>query len=388
MNSEQVLAGSYDEVKRYPFQFTGDGFEYFKIWIVNICLSIVTLGIYSAWAKVRTNRYFYSNTTLAGSSFEYLANPIAILKGRIIAVVALMAYSTATEYAQGIAALLFIVYACAFPWVITKALAFRAHNSAYRNIKFHFEQNYRGAYSTYMGIPFIFMFIIGFLAAIASIGGAVQFFFGILILLVVVLGIPVIKWWAARFLVSNSGYGATQFKFKVPVDSYVGIYIKATLLTALVFAVIGIALAIFAGVTGLLASDLGDFEKGGMVTVMTVIFGLAFTVAYIFPYVYVQAKSANILFGTKTLGDFTEYRFHCYQDVAEVMVLYITNTLGIIFTLGLFIPWAKVRMAKYKASRLCFMAEGDIEGFIAREQESVAALGEEMGEVFDLDIGL
>ena len=40
----------------YPFEFTGSGFEYFRIWIVNVLLTIVTFGIYSAWAKVRTLR--------------------------------------------------------------------------------------------------------------------------------------------------------------------------------------------------------------------------------------------------------------------------------------------------------------------------------------------
>src|SRR5258707_6333866 len=45
-----------------PLRFTGRAGEYFRIWIVNICLSIVTLGIYSAWAKVRRKRYFYGNT--------------------------------------------------------------------------------------------------------------------------------------------------------------------------------------------------------------------------------------------------------------------------------------------------------------------------------------
>ena len=41
-----------------PVQFNGRGGEFFGIWIVNILLSIITLGIYSAWAKVRTKRYF------------------------------------------------------------------------------------------------------------------------------------------------------------------------------------------------------------------------------------------------------------------------------------------------------------------------------------------
>ena len=48
------------------FEFTGSGSEYFKIWIVNVLLTIVTLGIYSAWAKVRRLRYFYNNTRFAG----------------------------------------------------------------------------------------------------------------------------------------------------------------------------------------------------------------------------------------------------------------------------------------------------------------------------------
>ena len=53
-----------------PFSFTGTGGEYFRIWIVNLILSILTLGIYSAWAKVRTNRYFYGNTQVDNTGFE------------------------------------------------------------------------------------------------------------------------------------------------------------------------------------------------------------------------------------------------------------------------------------------------------------------------------
>ena len=44
------------------FSFTGNASEYFGIWIVNLLLSIVTFGIYTAWAKVRRLRYFYGNT--------------------------------------------------------------------------------------------------------------------------------------------------------------------------------------------------------------------------------------------------------------------------------------------------------------------------------------
>ena len=71
-------------VQTHQFEFTGTANEYFRIWIVNVFLSVITLGIYSAWAKVRTRQYFYANTKLDGHPFEYLGNPIAILKGNLV----------------------------------------------------------------------------------------------------------------------------------------------------------------------------------------------------------------------------------------------------------------------------------------------------------------
>ncbi len=56
--------------KTIPFEFTGTAEEYFKIWIVNVGLTIVTFGIYSAWAKARKKRYLYGNTRLRGTAFE------------------------------------------------------------------------------------------------------------------------------------------------------------------------------------------------------------------------------------------------------------------------------------------------------------------------------
>ena len=51
-------------------EFRGSGREYFRIWIVNLLLSILTLGIYSAWAKVRKKKYFYRNTLLDDHNFD------------------------------------------------------------------------------------------------------------------------------------------------------------------------------------------------------------------------------------------------------------------------------------------------------------------------------
>ena len=90
------------------FQFLGSGREYFKIWIVNMFLTILTLGVYSAWAKVRKNKYFYGNTRLGDASFDYLADPMAILRGRLIAFGLFSVYSVITNLVP-VATLPFVV---------------------------------------------------------------------------------------------------------------------------------------------------------------------------------------------------------------------------------------------------------------------------------------
>src|SRR5688500_14405618 len=91
-------------------EFTGRAGEYFRIWIVNVFLTVITLGIYSAWAKVRRNRYLYSSVRLAGASFEYLAEPMQIFKGRLIAVGLLAVYAAAGHVSDGLQGLLMLVF--------------------------------------------------------------------------------------------------------------------------------------------------------------------------------------------------------------------------------------------------------------------------------------
>ena len=83
---QSVVSGQQADVSKLSVEFKGNGFEYFQIWIVNIVLTIVTLGIYSAWATVRNKRYLYSNTYVDGTSFSFLAEPMTILKARLMAV--------------------------------------------------------------------------------------------------------------------------------------------------------------------------------------------------------------------------------------------------------------------------------------------------------------
>jgi len=78
-------------------EFTGRPGEYFRIWIVNLLFSLVTLGIYSACAKVRKKKYFYGSTRFDGETFDYFGRPKAIFRGRVVAFLAFVVYALGGE---------------------------------------------------------------------------------------------------------------------------------------------------------------------------------------------------------------------------------------------------------------------------------------------------
>src|ERR1700687_5062640 len=120
----------------YRLDFIGRAGEYFRIWIVSLFLSVVTLGIYSAWGKVRKKRYLYSHTELDGTGFEFRATPLAILRGRVIALVLLGGFALG-GHVLPIMQLVFIIILLALtPWIVVAASRFNARNSAWRDITF------------------------------------------------------------------------------------------------------------------------------------------------------------------------------------------------------------------------------------------------------------
>ena len=128
------------ETEYQSFSFEGSSGEFFRIWIVNIALTILTLGIYSAWAKVRTNRYIYANTYLNGSNFEYNADPIKILKGRIIVIGVYVVFLIFSDYLMmyKVAGAIALFAFLAMPWLMRQAVSFKLRNTSYRNIPFKY----------------------------------------------------------------------------------------------------------------------------------------------------------------------------------------------------------------------------------------------------------
>ncbi|HXE41156.1 MAG TPA: DUF898 family protein, partial [Azonexus sp.] len=338
------------ERREENFRFVGDGGEYFRIWIVNILLSIVTLGIYSAWAKVRREQYFHRNLLLDGSGFDYHGQPFAILKGRIVAIVLLVSLSVAQKisplaYGVAILGLLPLV-----PWLAVKAFRFRAHNTSYRGLRFSFHGSYGQAFKVFVG-------------------------YGLLVPLTLWLAFPVFYRQVRKFVLDNTRFGTTAFDCAITT----GTLYKIFLLPSLIFIGLIAALGVIAGMA---AAGKEAFLAMG---VFFLLIPLVMVVSQAVIVPYVAARTTNAIWGTTRLGF---HRFVSRLPVGGYIGLTVVNWLAIIFTLGLFIPWARVRVARFRAEHLALAVSGSLNDFVAGEASAATAIGDETAEMFDLDIGL
>src|ERR1700722_213642 len=133
-----------------PVHFSGNGAEYFGIWVVNLLLTICPLGIYSAWAKVRRLQYFYRHTEMAGSSFDFHGSPMRILIGRVIALAMLIAYNYSVRLRSPLTLVILAAIAFVMPWLLRNSFRFRLYNTSWRGTRFHFRGSVAGAYRVFL----------------------------------------------------------------------------------------------------------------------------------------------------------------------------------------------------------------------------------------------
>ncbi|MDD2761253.1 MAG: YjgN family protein [Methylomonas sp.] len=334
------------------FEFRGEAGEFFKIWIVNIVLSIVTLGIYSAWAKVRTKRYFYSNTLLMNTPFDYLADPLKILKGRLLAFGLILLYSLSALLSPVLQGAVLIIILFALPWIIIKALKFNLYNSAYRNIRFSFDADYLRALGVFIGFPILVPLTLG-------------------------LAYPAFVRARKKFVIDHSAYGTSTFTMEATNGQFYGVYLKAAgIMLLAVLAAVALAR---------LNQSLSLASEGSAVFALLFFMLLIWLPLFITIYGYLYTSISNLVINHTGLQ---QCRFESALTTAAICRLYIVNTLAIMLSLGLLIPWAMIRTARYRLSCLTMVSSGDMNAFIAAEAEKAEALGEELDDLLDLDIGL
>lgn len=369
-------------VQEYRFRFTGNGSEYFAIWIVNLLLSIVTLGIYSAWAKVRREQYFHRNTLLDDQPFEYTGNPVRILVGRIVALVVIGVGSALQEVSVALALGVTAAFLLLFPWVVVRSLRFRARNTRYRNLAFSFTGTTWDAIKAYFWIVVVLLplaimpaFILPemqsgpldpkspeFTSLMLKLGGASA----VSVLLFMALW-PAYQCRLRAFLHRHIRYGNAQGGFDGGASEFYGAVFRTfgiSLLT-LVLIVVIIGVAKWLELPWLLL--------------------LAYPALFL-PQAAYTVNLTNVTYRHASIG---EQRFVSDMRIAPMAWLLFTNLLLLLVTLGLAWPWVKVRLAQYRLAHMSLlMVPGTVDAILGERQNDPSAFGEEAAEFLDFDISL
>jgi uncharacterized membrane protein YjgN (DUF898 family) len=337
-------------------EFHGRDAEYFRLWIANLLFTLLTLGIFSAWAKVRKKRYFYGNTRFAGDCFDYTGQPLAILKGRLVAALIVAAYFLSGEIVAGSQVWFWMAGAVALPWVATRALLFNAANSAWRGVRFDFR---------------------------AHAWDAFRYFVPRMLLVPLSLGLA-FPWLQARgreWLMRQHAHGRARCECDIPMRRYYGAWVRAFGLMLL----LGVATGAVGGMLAMKAEDwLENLPEGfGWVSVAIPI--LLGYLGYAFAWAVLTARTFNAAWSGTRLGNLT---FEANMESNALAKIYLVNILAIFATFGLAVPWATLRTYRYRLSCLSARTDGDIIHQAAPGQAPIGAAGQEMGDLFNVDFGL
>jgi uncharacterized membrane protein YjgN (DUF898 family) len=325
-----------------------------------LLLTIVTLGIYSAWAKVRRLQYFYRHTELAGSSFDFHGSPSRILIGRVIALVMVIAYNYSVRLRSPLTIVVLAGIAVVMPWLLRNSFRFRLYNTSWRGTRFHFRGTLAGAYRVFL--------LNGFLT-----------------LITIYVMAPFTHQRLKAYQHNNSWFGRTQCSFHARAGQFYLIYLLL-LVTIVVFAmVIG-----FGGIGGSLAALAQVQKQGGhanpaaVFRALAILYGVLILMGVSIGPAF-HAFITNLIWNNTRLG---EHRIECNMSPLPLIWITVSNFVLVVLTLGLFIPWAMVRLARYQLESVRLLPASDLQEFVAAEPEKIGAVGEEAATAFDFDISL
>ena len=382
-------AGGAAEAKVFRFQFRGGVGEYFKIWAVNVSLTVATLGIFSAWAKVRKKRYFYANTFLDGANFEYHARPLSILLSRLILAAAIIGGGFWAGEHLGRNALHSALLAFLLPWALTRGLAFNARNSSHRNVRFAFARDYRRMYwvcapiiAVYV-LPAWFLFFNDYFAGLFFHAMTAEkiFYFYLALTAALLPLLPLFFRAYHRIKAEGHSLGGMQFGFRAPPLA------RYWAAPALFFLFILAAVGLFTG-GGLIVSVVGEVGDGAASVVFIVLALLAY-----------GCMLSGFLSGGVLLFilfwngiTFPGGRIRCTAPFGEFLFrIQLVNLAATLLSLGLLHPWAAVRKSRFLAEHLQVHTEpGMADGIFGRGEGDNFALAEELdsAEGLDFDVGL
>jgi uncharacterized membrane protein YjgN (DUF898 family) len=374
--------------ERHPIEFTASGSEYFRIWIVNLLLIMVTLGIYLPRAKVRKLKYFYSNTWVGGDALDFHGEPAKMLRGTLIAAGFLIAYSVGSNFSGWAALVAALAFVALWPALFRASMRFRLANTSWRGLRFRFAGDTAGAYACMLpplALALLPVALAGAMAGTSADGRppampAVATGVVGLGMLAFVAGLPYFLWRVRRYQHDNYAIGTLQTRLKADVGVLYGIFIKLIGITLVAFAI----MLLVAGLSAFTGRRTGT---GATFVVVAALMGFgAILLINILPKSYLQVRLQNLLWSTT--GN-EVLRFDSRLTFGSYLGLQCRNYLLIFLTLGLYWPFAVVNTRRAQLEGVELQTRIGLDQLSqAAGREDPGAAGDMAADLFGLDIGL
>lgn len=378
------------EPTRLAVAFTGSGWEYFRIWGVNLVLTLLTLGLYYPWARVRKLRYIYANTTVDGDALTYHATGWQLFKGMVVAGLIFGAVNLMAAVVPALAIVSGLAFWLLLPWFWSSAMRFRLRQSSWRGVRFGFRGSLAGAYAALGGgalvmIASIVAVVLALtwvegsaspgLVVLSSVGGvaAVAAAFSLLVL------------WMRRYQHNHYAFGDLTVSMAVTWAqvwraSLAGVWVGGLLFVVLV-AVASVGLA---GVGGLITDSAGERERGAIAGVAVLWVLALIYLTYPLVTAYVGARYQNLFWGT------TRHRLlQVRSDLSpwRLVGLVFVNLVLTALTLGLYWPFATVKVLRLRLAAMALDSEVDWATVHAMATAGNNSLGDMALEVEGVDFG-
>lgn len=365
--------------QRVPIRFVGSGSEYFRIWITNLLLTLLTVGLYYPFAKVRRLRYFYGCTEVGGHALAFHGDPWKMFRGFLLAVALIGAYGVAERVSPLAALVAFVLLAALWPALWHASLRFRLANTGWRGLRMAFTGTRGGAYAALL--PGLLA-----LAAIVAAGtlvtpGSDGALAAIPVLVFPAL-VPWLLWRMKRYQHDHYALGGERTRMALALRSLYGVFARALGLMLLV----GVGLASVAAAAGALAlGGSGPPSPSAIGWITAAVFAI-YAVALLVVHPYLASRLQN-LYWNATHSEHLEFESRLRgRDLALVT---LRNWLLMIVTLGLYYPFALVATTRLRLEAVNVVSAIDLDTlFSTVPPRDVPAAGDAALDAIGLDIGL
>lgn len=384
--------------RKLLIEFTGSGSEYFRIWIVNLLLILVTLGLYLPWAKVQRLRYFYSNTLIDSEPLHFHGEPVQMFKGLLIFFVISVLFSLLGEFWDEASLVYVLVIAALWPVLFRLSMRFRLSNTSWRGLRFAFGGSMKDAYRACVPllIPVAFLLALTFFVDQAHFTdfpdqkptGAEY----IGLALTALAGIAVLPW----LLCSLKSYQHRNYRFSSETAVFTA---KAGNYYFIQLECIGLFIIIFLSIVMFLfpfflGQNIKEKPIDGFGFCMSLIalfgglIGFLFIVLSLFLLLPISIVGSiqNLVWGS-THSE--HLQFGSTLRLKQAMALTTKNWLLTLLTLGFYRPYAVIAMTRLRLEAVQIESSIDPSQWTATSSTAKSsAIGVGSGDLWGIDVGL